>query len=224
SRAQGWRRQAPPPARPPGNLPPPLVLMGRFGEALYPADIMWAAWQRSRTPIAAWIAPAASAVALAHGLLGNNADCQLWRGRAGRAQGARNPALPYRDASFAAFADIRLMVHTGAVSEPAALIDRALAQSSRGWHEAYALAAAADLAVLADLPDAQERLAAAATAAQENDWAAACIVRAEGRRLGDTSALTESVRRWEHIGARFERDCTLQLLADSARPQDRQNV
>jgi len=212
------------PYRPASKLIPPLVLMGRFGEAFHHADTMWDAWQRSGAPIAAWIAPAASAVALAHGLLGNNPDCQLWRGRAGRAQGARNPAFPYRDASFAAFADIRLMVHTGAVSEPAALIDRALAQSSRGWHEAYALAAAAELAVLADLPDAQERLAAAAIAAQENDWAAACIVRAEGRRLGDTSALTESVRRWEHIGARFERDCTLQLLADSARPQDRQNV
>jgi hypothetical protein len=64
------------------------------------------------------------------------------------------------------------------------------------------------------VPDAHERLAAAAIAARENDWAAACIVRAEGRRLGDTSALTESARRWEHIGAVFERDRTLQLLAD----------
>jgi hypothetical protein len=39
--------------------------------------------------------------------------------------------------------------------------DCALAQSSRGWHEAYTLAVAAALAVLTGLRDAGERLAAA---------------------------------------------------------------
>ena len=154
-------------------------------------------------------------MAHAHGLLGDHADCQLWRGRAGRAQGAGDPAPTHRDASFAAFADIRLLIHTRAVSEPAALIDRALAESAHGWHEACTLGSLWRTGRTHRPARRRERLAAAATAAQENDWAAACIMRAEGRRLGDTSALTESARRWE-LSARFERDCALQLLADSA--------
>src|SRR5262249_57545183 len=85
-------------------------------------------------------------------------------------------------------------------------------------------AVAADWTGLPGLPGAGGAVAAAAPAGKENGWAAACIMRAEGGGLCDTGALTESARRWEHIGARFERDCTLQLLADSTRPQEGQSV
>ena len=49
-----------------------------------------------------------------------------------------------------------------------------------------------------------------------NAWAAACLARARGRLHGDRDALAESVTGWERIGARFERACTLLLLADRA--------
>jgi hypothetical protein len=124
-----------------------------------------------------------------------------------------NPAVARNNAGFAAFAGIRLAVHTGAAKDPAALIGRALARSAGGWYEPYTRAAAAELAVVAGLPDAGEHLAAAATAAQENDWAAACLSRAVGRLGGDRAALTASASQWERIGAQFERDCTHTLLA-----------
>ncbi len=79
------------------------------------------------------------------------------------------------------------------------------------WWAAYARAAGAELAVVADLPDAAERIALAEPLAAENDWAAACLARARGR-LGDRSALGDAVERWERLGARFERECTAALM------------
>ena len=72
------------------------------------------------------------------------------------------------------------------------------------WYRAYANAAGAELAVLADLPDAEKRLAQAAHTAEENDWAAACVARARGRSTGDSAAFRRSLEIWERIGARFE--------------------
>jgi predicted ATPase/DNA-binding CsgD family transcriptional regulator len=199
------------PYRPASKLIPPLVLMGRFDDAFRHADVMWEGWQRSGTPIAAWAAVAASAVSLAHGLLGNEEGRRIWRARAAPAQGTGNPAAARNNAGFAAFADVRLAVHAGAAGDPATLIGQALARSAGGWHEPYTRAATAELAVVAGLPGAEEQLAAAATAAQQNDWAAACLTRAAGRLRGDRPALTASAGQWERIGAWFERDCTLTL-------------
>jgi hypothetical protein len=50
----------------------------------------------------------------------------------------------------------------------------------------------------------------------ENCWAAACLARAEGRLTGDRATLERSVAGWERIDAKFERACTLLLLADRA--------
>ncbi len=72
------------------------------------------------------------------------------------------------------------------------------------------------MAVAARLPDADRRLAAAAPAGDENYWAAACLARAAGRRHGDRAMLERSIAGWERIEARFERACTLTLLADRA--------
>jgi hypothetical protein len=66
--------------------------------------------------------------------------------------------------------------------------------------------------LLVGLPDATERLEAAAPAAQENLWAAACLARANGRLHDDRAALEESLAGWQRIGSRFEHACTLLLM------------
>jgi len=83
------------------------------------------------------------------------------------------------------------------------------------YYDAYAWAIAAEVAVIAALPDPTQLLAAAAPAGQENLWAAACLARASGRLHDDRAALEESLAGWQRIGARFERACTL-LLPDRA--------
>jgi hypothetical protein len=202
------------PYRPASKLIPPLALLGRFDEVLRLAEAMWAGWRRSGNPVAAWVSPAASAVALVHGLLDNDAEHRLWQGRAGQALGG-NPAIGRDVAGFAVFVEARVALHLGALDGAAALAARAFAfdVAGAGWLDSYARAAATELAVVAGLPGASRYLRAAAADAAENDWAAACLARAEGRRRGDPAAMADAVARWRRIGARREQHDTERLLA-----------
>ncbi|MFF0309654.1 ATP-binding protein [Streptosporangium sp. NPDC004379] len=189
----------------------PLALTGEFDEALRRADGMWDGWERAGGPVAGWMSPAVAAVALVHGLRGDDHRYRFWRARATQVSGG-----PRNHATFAAFADARVAVHTGRFGGAAGLVELVFTDFPQGRYQTYARAAGAELAVAAGLPDAAERLASASAVAGENDWAAACLARAEGRRSGDGAALAASVAGWERAGARFERACTLLLLPDRA--------
>ncbi|MCU4749720.1 MULTISPECIES: ATP-binding protein [unclassified Streptomyces] len=196
----------------------PLVLSGRFEEALEYAALMWEGWERAGRPAARWMAPAAHAAALAEGLRDSGGrEYRRWR------EQARALAAPWDPhgiaASFAAFADIRVGLHTGRAGDsPTPAVDLAemlpWSRTPHQFYDAYAWAVAAEAAVVAGLPDARRRLAAAAPAGAENAWAAACLARAAGRLDGDPDALHASLAGWERIGATFERACTLTLLPD----------
>ncbi|WP_052305027.1 ATP-binding protein [Stackebrandtia nassauensis] len=190
---------------------PPLVLSGDLSGALQQAPVLWDACVRAASPLA-WMSPAVAAIALAHGLLGDAEQYRLWRERA--EQVARPVSLRYL-ASFAAFVDARVAVHTDALGDAAEMVERAFAESPpQDWYRPYARAAGAELAIVAGLPDAAQRLAQARHAAVENDWATACLDRCAGRWHADEVALHKAVRGWERIGARFERATTLLLLPD----------
>ncbi|MEV6037456.1 hypothetical protein AB0L65_40330 [Nonomuraea sp. NPDC052116] len=172
---------------------------------------MWEAWHQAGSPRSAWMSTAISAAALAHGLAGTG-EFDLWRSRALEMARMEDAASSPVLAPFAAFVDARVAVHTRAHRQAAALVERAFAPFAVRWYEAYARAAGAELAVVAGLPDAAERLAAAMPYAEQNDWAAACLARTSGILHGDRDALAEAVERWTSIDARFERACTLRLL------------
>ena len=193
------------------TLVPTLALMGRLTEATRGAARLWAAWQRAGHPSAGFVPPALSAGAMAHCLLGRDAAFRQWRARADQAAGIMAGDLS-RHLTFATFVDARCAVHTGDLEDAEAVVARAFGGRPRGWYAVYAQAAAAELAVVARLPDAGQRLAAAAPAAQQNAWAAACLARAAARLRDDPLALATSVKGWERIGARFERAYTLLLL------------
>jgi predicted ATPase/DNA-binding CsgD family transcriptional regulator len=179
------------PYRAAGKLIPPLVLLGRLEEALEHAEPMWQAWRRSGMPIASWLSPAASATALAHGLRGDHAAYRLWRTRAERALGTGSPAPACDAMIFAAFVDARLAADAAVVEDAPALVSQAFAGSPTAWPAAYARAAAAELAVVAGLPDRDRHLAVAAEIAGENDWATACLSRARRRLDGDHATVEE---------------------------------
>ncbi|HEY3140938.1 MAG TPA: hypothetical protein VGJ86_07400 [Acidimicrobiales bacterium] len=191
-----------------------LALTGRFDEAVHHANEMWNAWRRAGSPPADWMSTAVSAAALVHGLRGHDHH-DLWRSRAleiaGVDDATQSPALT----GFAAFVDARVAVHLGRLHDAATLVERAWT-SPDPWYQGYARTAAAELAVVAGLPDAAERLSNSASVAAENDWAAACLARAAGRRNADPDNITDAIDRWERIDARFERACTLLLLPDRA--------
>jgi hypothetical protein len=172
---------------------------------------MWQAWHQAGSPRASWLATGLFAVALAHGLAGSG-EFGLWRSRALEMAGTEDAASSPVLAAFAAFVDARVAVHTRSYGRAAELVEQAFAPFSIRWYEAYARAAGAELAVVAGLPGADERVAAAMPYAEGNAWAAAGLARTRAILHGDHHALAEALEGWTSIDARFERACTLRLL------------
>ncbi|WP_170223603.1 ATP-binding protein [Nonomuraea turkmeniaca] len=185
-----------------------LALTGRFDEALAHAETMWNGWRADGSPQMAWMSSAVAMAALVHGLRRSD-RFELWRARATEMSGCSDPADSPDLAACMAFVDARTAVHTGRFDDAEALVERAFADFAEPWWANYARAAGAELSVAAGLPDRRARLAEAAPFAAQNDWAAACLARAEAE---DAAALTAVTARWERIDAVFERACTLALI------------
>ncbi|MEV6412651.1 LuxR C-terminal-related transcriptional regulator [Kribbella sp. NPDC051718] len=200
-------------------------LSGQFDEALVQADVLWDGWLYATTAEVEselsslrgdWPASAAAIVALVHGLRGDAPAFEEWCSRARRMAHVDDAAASRALAAAAAFTNARVATHTGRYAEAAELVGAASMAFSEKWWMAYAHAAGAELAVVAGLPGAAERLVQAGAAAAENDWAAACLARATARHTGDLELMGEAVVRWERIGARFERAVTLLLIPERA--------
>ncbi len=189
-----------------------FALAGRFEEAVRAADVMWTGWRAAGCPPQAWMASAASAAALAHGLLGTGA-ADVWRARALEIARAGEPVDTPMLMAAATYVDARLAVQRldtgGEVVGPETLVRRALAASPYPWWVPYANSAGAELAVVASLPDAERYLDLVAVS--ESDWVDATVRRARARLTGDRAALAEAAARFERIGARFEHAHTLRL-------------
>ncbi|GAA2000664.1 ATP-binding protein [Catenulispora subtropica] len=190
---------------------PGFALAGHHDRVPPLAARMWQAWERAGRPDAGWMSTALSATALTYGLLGDDPAYRLWRERAAQVAGT-DGTYRYRHAAFAAFVDARVAVHSGDVSHAQEIVAHAFGDLAGCWFQTYALAAAAELAVVAGHEDAAARLASAAPAGVENRWAAACLARAKGRLLSDPAALAASAEAWEQAGARFEASVTDDLL------------
>ncbi|MEY9864289.1 hypothetical protein ABH935_009945 [Catenulispora sp. GAS73] len=196
------------PYRPAAKLVPPLVLLGRFDEALALAEPLWQAWRRSGAPAATLISPAASCIALVHGLRSDEAARHIWEHRARKALGALDVGLRKYHAPFAGLVALRLAIHRGG---PVPYLAATEVPSSLLSISEYIGAAAAELADVAGAPNAADRLR---RSARDNPWANACVTRARGRLDADPLLLMEAVGQWDSLGARFERASTLMLTPE----------
>jgi hypothetical protein len=185
---------------------PALALAGDLGWARRQAPAMWEGWERAGRAPAVWLPVAAQFTALAWGLCGDEEQAALWNARAAEA-GTAN-VFHLQHAPLGVFTAARTAVHLGRAAE--------VPEPADGRFHAYAVAARAELAVVAGWPDAAELLAAAAPVVAEHAWAAACLTRAAGRLHGDEDALAAAAARFERIGARFEHAATLLLVPDRA--------
>ncbi|RZU15361.1 putative ATPase [Kribbella rubisoli] len=186
------------------------ALTGQFDACVEHADALWERWQGAGAPPIEWMASALSAAAMVHGLR-DDGLFDVWQSRALEvARCADVEDAPWLAAPYT-FARARVAVQLGDVQHAAAVVRRAFADFSERWWAPYARSAAAELAVVAGLPDASEYLAATAPEAAENNWAAACLTRATARSTGDLDALLRAADAFEHIGAEFERAYTLAL-------------
>ncbi|HET6741055.1 MAG TPA: LuxR C-terminal-related transcriptional regulator, partial [Kribbella sp.] len=191
------------------------ALTGEFDACVAHADALWQRWQRAGAPPIEWMSSALSAAAMVHGLR-DDGLFDVWQSRSLEVARSMAPedaawlAAPY------AFAQARVAIHLidtnhPATAEQAEVVRRGFGGFAERWWAPYARAAAAELAVLADLADAPELLAATEQDAAENDWAAACRTRAAARSTGDLDAILAAADAFERVGARFERAATLAL-------------
>ncbi|WP_103962426.1 LuxR C-terminal-related transcriptional regulator [Nonomuraea solani] len=187
-----------------------LALTGDFDEAISRAETLWAAWRRDGNPSMPWMNSALALAGMIQGLRGDPTGRRRWRERS-LTVAAGSPVV----AACRAFADVRVTVHCGRYDDAAGQVERAFAPFSDQRWVGYARVVGAELAVMAGLPDAGDRIIAAEPYAAESDWAAACLARVRGR-LGDHAALADAAERWYRLGARFERAATLALLPDRA--------
>jgi hypothetical protein len=187
------------------HLIPPLVLRGEFDEAVEQAEVMRQGWERAGRPPAGWMAPAFFAAALAHGLRGDEDEYARW------VELGTSIARMKEPSSYGNYFECRVALHQGALEQAQVL---AAAEPCGGYYGPYVEAVRVETAVVAGSGDAEEQLTAAQRLVHENDFVAAQLLRVAGRLHHDESALKDSVARWEAIGARFERACTLLLLPD----------
>ena len=92
------------------------------------------------------------------------------------------------------------------------MVDRAFDDYVFGWTIPYARAAGAELAVLANLPDAAARLTTAAEAVDHNQWVAACLTRANGHLANDQLSYLSALNSWTQLGARTESALTRRFV------------
>ena len=135
---------------------PALVLTGDLPQARRLAPAMWDGWLRAGRPPAVWLPAAARFAALAHGMRGESGTMATWQARAADAAGSE-PAFHGRHAPLATFVAARVAVHAG-TGNAAQLVAAAFAHPADARYRTYAVAAAAELAVVAGLPDAAARL------------------------------------------------------------------
>lgn len=184
----------------------PLALQGRFDEALSQAYIMREGYERAGSPRAGWMSPAYFAASMVYGLRGDEESFGEWL------ETARDIATDRQACSFGACPESRVALHKGDLDKALSLVDR---DSMKHWlHGGFSRAIGAETAVFAGEPDAEQRIDELAELAEENIFIDAQLLRARGVLTEDPEMLTASVERWESIGARFERACTLCLVPE----------
>ena len=101
----------------------PLVLLGRFDEAVTQAAIMWEAWRQAGRPPARWLSSAGYGMALAYGLRGDDKGRREWLDRVRELSGDRLELVSGTYlAAAAAFTEARVRLHEGRIDAAVAAV------------------------------------------------------------------------------------------------------
>ncbi len=194
----------------------PLVLMGRFDEAITRGERTRHLWEDADRPAARWLAPIMYSLVLCHALRGDDQLADEWRAFAGvELSGEQTRQVHFQVGGMIDFVEARLALHfgRGAAEGVAPPTDPDAWWQVRHWYfDAYPWAACAELAAASGRGDAPAGLVASEPVARENAWAAAVLARARARLSGDPADFATALVRFENLYARYERACTLALI------------
>jgi predicted ATPase/DNA-binding CsgD family transcriptional regulator len=196
------------------------AMAGDFGAAVARGERFLAAWERAGRPISATMNVSAYAMAMVHGLLGDDARRSAWvevamlltpgPGRSivfARGWAMALDALLALDRSDPNTALARLSAD---IDDPT-VWDNFVSCMWRPWYAALW----AEAAVLASHTGAAERVQRAAAATRENDVAATIVKRAADLLRGERKALRSHARTFARLGCDYQRRRTEALLAQA---------
>ena len=194
------------------------AMAGALDRAAQRGERFLAGWVRAGRPRATTLASTTWALAMVHGLLGDDAARERWAAvtrEIARGGAARN--VDDASTGWAPTMDAIVALDRGEA-------DRALERLSADvddvsvwayWHSGlwrpWYAAAWAEAAVLAGRPDAAERLERARTRAADNPVATAVVDRAAALLAGETSALPALATRLTRLGCTYQATRTLHL-------------
>ncbi|MET0580272.1 MAG: hypothetical protein ABW122_16560, partial [Ilumatobacteraceae bacterium] len=195
------------------------ALSGHLESAVARGERFLAAWERAGRPIAVTLGSTTYAMAMVHGLLGDEPGRRRWVEITGTL--ARDPALlqgcvtgwaPTLDALVALDheqPDVALARMAADVDDLDIWAGPTTAPFWRPWYAAMW----AEAAVLADHPDAPDRLRRSVPATRENPIATTIVRRAHDLAHGNIDALAGHERTFDELGCVYQRDRT-RTLAD----------
>jgi hypothetical protein len=194
------------------------ALAGHFDDVVRTGERFRAGWERAGRPVAPNLARGAYAVAMVHGVRGDNDRRAAWV-RLTIDLGATPEQLAGHWRGWSAVFDGLLALHrndpTGAVRRLAADIDDL--QVSRSWDtekwRPWYAALWAEAAVLDHHPDAAARVERSRHAARDNPIAVAIVERAAAIATGDRDTLVHLAITFAQLGCPYQQARTGQLAA-----------
>ncbi len=200
------------------------ALAGRFEDVVGVGERFRVSWERAGRQVAPNLARSSYAVAMVHGILGDDERRAAWvRLTIDLGVDPAGPAGAQR--GWPAVFDGLLALHrddpaeavgrvAGDIDDPA--LFRALA--SMQWRPWYA-ALWTEAAVLDHHPDAADRIVRARHAARDNPIATAMVERAEAIAAGDRDRLTRLAITFAQLGCPYQQARTVRIAPASRRPR-----
>jgi tetratricopeptide (TPR) repeat protein len=202
------------------------LLSGSWDEAVDLSELFQRGWERAGRPRTGNLSPAPYAAATVHALRGDDAQRRRWMDVSAR---LTTPGRPRETIHFGEFFDALVLLHRGEADDAVALLDQAPEEFVNHydgmWRPWYA-STWAEAAVLAELPDAAERVARAVPMTAGNPVAQAVVRRASGLVSGadgqaDVAGATAALR---SLGAKYQWARSLVMLGGADRERGEQEL
>ncbi|HEY7010025.1 MAG TPA: LuxR C-terminal-related transcriptional regulator [Jatrophihabitantaceae bacterium] len=193
------------------------ALAGRFDDVVQTGELFRIGWERAGRPVAPTLCRAAYAVAMVHGMLGDAERRAVWV-EVTIETGTDAAELAGWGNAWGATFDALLALHRGdhveATRRLAFDLDDAVfeAWNSALWRPWYA-ALWAEVAVLAGLPDAADRIRRSRHAARDNPIASGIVERAVALAARDRDTLNRLADTFGRLGCEYQQHRTVELAA-----------
>jgi predicted ATPase/DNA-binding CsgD family transcriptional regulator len=203
------------------------LLSGAWDEAIRLSELFECGWDRAGRPVAGNLSPAPYAVATVHALRGNDAERDRWIDISAI---LTTPGRPREKIHFGHFFDALVLLHRGQAAEAVALLDQDpvdFVNHYDGMWRAWYASAWAEAAVLAGLPDADDRLTRAASITAGNPIAEAVVRRASGLAAANADGRADVVgaaAELRCLGAKYQWARTLVMLGGEDRERGEQEL